>query len=79
MDLGAMAPDIVLSRVRDAHARDGRINTDDGLKIDFDDEWVHLRKSNTEPIVRIIAESATIARAMAVVEKFRAEILSFTR
>lgn len=33
-------------------------NTDDGLKIEFDNEWVHLRRSNTEPIVRIIAESA---------------------
>ena len=33
------------------------INTDDGLKIEFDTDWVHLRTSNTEPIVRIYAES----------------------
>lgn len=33
------------------------INTIDGVKIEFDNEWVHLRKSNTEPIIRIIAES----------------------
>lgn len=33
------------------------INTDDGLKIEFDNDWVHLRSSNTEPIIRIYAES----------------------
>ena len=33
------------------------VNTDDGLKIEFDDDWVHLRTSNTEPIIRIYAES----------------------
>ena len=33
------------------------INTDDGLKIEFDNDWVHLRTSNTEPIIRIYAES----------------------
>lgn len=37
--------------------KDERITTIDGLKIDFDDGWVHLRKSNTEPIIRIYAES----------------------
>ena len=36
---------------------DQRITTIDGLKIDFEDGWVHLRKSNTEPIIRIYAES----------------------
>ena len=34
-----------------------RTTTEDGLKIDFEDGWVHLRKSNTEPIIRIYAES----------------------
>ena len=33
------------------------MNTEDGLKIEFDDDWVHLRTSNTEPIIRIYAES----------------------
>lgn len=33
------------------------VNTDDGLKIEFDNDWVHLRSSNTEPIIRIYAES----------------------
>ena len=35
------------------------INTEDGLKIEFDNDWVHLRTSNTEPIIRIYAESAS--------------------
>ncbi|MFY7899123.1 MAG: phosphoglucosamine mutase, partial [Chitinophagaceae bacterium] len=34
------------------------INTEDGLKIEFDNDWVHLRTSNTEPIIRIYAESS---------------------
>ena len=39
------------------------VNTVDGVKIDFPDGWVHLRKSNTEPIVRVYSEAATEARA----------------
>ena len=40
-----------------------KINTIDGLKIDFDDGWVHLRRSNTEPIIRIYSESVTLEKA----------------
>ena len=42
-------------------------NTIDGLKIEFENDWVHLRKSNTEPIVRIYAEgsSETVAENLA--------------
>jgi phosphomannomutase len=39
------------------------VNTIDGVKIDFPTEWVHLRKSNTEPIIRIYSESATMESA----------------
>ena len=74
IELGAVSPDEVLARIRGLHAREGRINTDDGLKIDFEDHWVHLRKSNTEPIVRVIAEARTMERASAVVAAFRSEI-----
>ncbi|MDI6765274.1 MAG: phosphoglucosamine mutase [Bacteroidota bacterium] len=49
----------------------GIINTEDGLKIDFEDSWVHLRKSNTEPIIRIIAEAQTMDRAKQLVEQFK--------
>jgi phosphomannomutase len=47
----------------------GNINTDDGLKIDLADGWVHLRKSNTEPIVRIIAEAPTTERSEGLVKE----------
>ena len=43
-----------------------KVTTIDGVKIDFDEGWVHLRKSNTEPIIRIYSEGKTIADA----EKF---------
>jgi phosphomannomutase len=45
--------------------KDERVNTIDGVKIDFADGWVHLRKSNTEPIIRIYSESKDIATATA--------------
>ena len=76
IELGTVSPDDILARIKSLHAREGKINTDDGLKIDFEDYWVHLRKSNTEPIVRIIAEAHTMERASAVVAAFRAEIKS---
>jgi phosphomannomutase len=40
-----------------------KINDIDGVKIDFPDGWVHLRKSNTEPIIRIYSEAASVERA----------------
>jgi phosphomannomutase len=43
----------------------GRLNRVDGLKIDLDQGWVHLRKSNTEPIIRLYAEAGTVEEAEA--------------
>ncbi len=43
--------------------KDYNVNRVDGVKIDFEEEWVHLRKSNTEPIIRIIAESRDVESA----------------
>lgn len=43
--------------------KDERVTTIDGVKIDFADGWVHLRKSNTEPIIRIYSEGPSVARA----------------
>ncbi len=48
--------DLILEKVRGKYAK-YEIDTRDGVKIYFDKEWVHLRKSNTEPIIRIYAES----------------------
>ncbi|GAB2526858.1 phosphoglucosamine mutase [Rufibacter soli] len=54
--------DAVLGKVQKHYAKQP-INTIDGVKIEFDKEWVHLRKSNTEPIIRIYAESDTLSTA----------------
>ena len=40
-----------------------KVNDIDGVKIDFADRWVHLRKSNTEPIIRVYSEAATMDMA----------------
>jgi phosphomannomutase len=63
----------ILKRLQAEHTGDG-VNTMDGLKIDFPDSWVHLRPSNTEPILRIIAEGQTQKRADDLVESFRTRI-----
>ena len=43
--------------------KDEKVTTIDGVKIDFEEGWVHLRKSNTEPIIRIYSEGKTVAEA----------------
>jgi len=56
--------DSILKKVEDYYRlQDVEINTIDGIKIDFKEEWVQLRKSNTEPIIRIYAESKSIEKA----------------
>ena len=46
----------MFEKIRDKY-KNHPINIEDGLKIEFDTDWVHLRTSNTEPIIRIYAES----------------------
>ncbi|MEM9835167.1 MAG: phosphoglucosamine mutase [Bacteroidota bacterium] len=50
-------------------------NTTDGLKLDFPNGWVHLRKSNTEPIIRVYAEAESVEGAEALVDKVKAELI----
>ncbi len=54
--------------------KDEEINTIDGVKIDFETEWVHLRKSNTEPIIRIYTESNSQDNADELAQKFITKI-----
>lgn len=54
-------------------------NTIDGLRIDIDEDWVHLRSSNTEPIIRIYAESSTAQTANAIAVKMQKDITSFLK
>jgi phosphomannomutase len=51
-----------------------KINTIDGLKIEFDSDWIHLRKSNTEPIIRIYSESSSEVIANNLANKIKADI-----
>ena len=53
------------------------INTEDGLKIEFDDDWVHLRTSNTEPIIRIYAESDFETKANHIAKRIMQDIGEF--
>jgi len=57
--------DAILVKVKEMFAKDPSavINDIDGVKIDFPDRWVHLRKSNTEPIIRVYSEAQTMAQA----------------
>lgn len=54
--------DAILSKVKEIYKSE-QINDIDGVKIDFADCWVHLRKSNTEPIIRVYSEASTMAKA----------------
>jgi phosphomannomutase len=64
--------DAALELVRRSLARFAgqRINAEDGVRIDWDDAWVHVRPSNTEPAVRIMAEARTEARVEEICETF---------
>jgi phosphoglucosamine mutase len=65
--------DAVLEEVKNKYAQYD-VNTIDGVKIDFPEKWVHLRKSNTEPIVRIYAEASTMELAEALAADIMAVI-----
>ena len=67
--------DALLIKVKEKYAGE-QITDIDGVKIDFADSWVHLRKSNTEPIVRIYSEAATPEQARELAESVRAVILA---
>mgnify|MGYP001369715610 CR=1 FL=1 len=56
---------------------DARVTKIDGVKIDFDDSWIHLRKSNTEPIIRLYAEAKSLDNIKAKIEKIEAVIAEF--
>jgi phosphomannomutase len=62
IDLVNVNPDDVIKVLVNRYSKEN-INTEDGLRIDFPDHWVHFRKSNTEPIIRIITEANMQAEA----------------
>ena len=68
-----MDPDKVISSLMEKYKNEP-VNLIDGLKIDFPDSWVHLRKSNTEPIVRIMTEAPDEKQAQELANRFMEEV-----
>ncbi|PVX50981.1 phosphomannomutase [Balneicella halophila] len=65
--------DAILDALKEKY-KEEEINTIDGVKIIFGKEWVHLRKSNTEPIIRIYSESSTSEKAEALAEQIKQDV-----
>jgi len=65
--------DFILEKIKTKYKKQP-VNTVDGVKIEFDKEWVHLRKSNTEPIIRIYSESASMSTAENLAKKIIQDI-----
>jgi phosphomannomutase len=70
--------DKVLNRVKTKY-KSHPVNTEDGIRIEFENDWVHLRRSNTEPIIRIYSESHNLTTAEKLAEKIIADIKNFIK
>ena len=68
----------ILRQVEDNHKED-QVTNIDGVKLDFPDGWVHLRKSNTEPIIRVYSEAGTEERAESLAQMMMDEIDAIAR
>ena len=67
----------LLSRLAREYQDKGTINLIDGVKIDLPTQWVHVRRSNTEPIIRIYTEAPSTEEAQALADEFKATLLSY--
>ncbi len=74
-DIGELDPDSLLARMADTYGGE-KISTIDGVKIDLDEGWVHMRKSNTEPIIRVYAEAGSAEAANQLGQRFMGELLA---
>lgn len=75
IETGSKDPAQLLTILEKRYAGE-KINTEDGIRIDFPDHWVHFRKSNTEPIIRVITEAGTQEKAEEYIQKYFAELNS---
>ncbi len=76
-----LTPDLNIDALLDTMAKqysNEEVSTVDGVKIDFEESWVHLRKSNTEPIIRIYTEAKTQKQADELAERFMNELESLS-
>ena len=69
--------DAILAAIKEQYKNE-KITDIDGVKIDFADCWVHLRKSNTEPIIRIYSEAQTIEKANEIAEQIKSVVREIT-
>ena len=70
--------DAILAKVKEMYKNE-KVNDIDGVKIDFADKWVHLRKSNTEPIIRVYSEAHTMEEADAIGKKIMDIVSNYTK
>ena len=70
--------DKVMEKVYEKY-KSNEINREDGIRIDFEEDWIHLRRSNTEPIIRIYSESQSQTTAEKLAEKLILDIKSFIK
>ena len=71
----SMEVDHLLNEIKKKYT-DNKPNTTDGVKIDFENSWVHLRKSNTEPIIRVYTEAPSQLEADDLMNRFKGELLA---
>ena len=76
--LPAVDVEAALKQLMEAHP-EAEVNTVDGVKFDLEEGWVHLRKSNTEPIIRVYAEASSPEAASALGDRFKNELQGFLR
>ncbi len=70
--------DEILEKIHQEN-KDKDVNDVDGIKIDFPHSWVHLRKSNTEPIIRIYSEAKSLEEAESLANKFKERVLQLNK
>ena len=68
---------LVLERLAANVHEHAQISLVDGVKLDFEDKWVHIRRSNTEPIIRIYTEATTQDAAQALADEYKNIILKY--
>ncbi len=78
VNIEGIDPDLILEKLAEKYKNE-EIDLLDGVKIDFEQSWVHLRKSNTEPILRIISEAPNEKEANELADRFGREVQEISR
>jgi phosphomannomutase len=73
IELDNINPDLIFGYLKTRY-KDNALNEEDGLRVDFTDSWANFRKSNTEPIIRIITEARSAGEAEELQTRFLSEI-----